>query len=51
MKEYKVETFKMGLLNNEEKLQDFLNKFAKEGWIFKFMDQYNRVIFERSKNR
>ncbi|WP_416443754.1 hypothetical protein ACH3O9_01710 [Leeuwenhoekiella sp. A16] len=51
MKEYKVESFKLSLSKNDEKLELFLNRFAKDGWVFKFMDAHYKVIFERDKNR
>ncbi|MDP5092027.1 MAG: DUF4177 domain-containing protein [Polaribacter sp.] len=52
MKEYKVVTWKMGLTKNEEKLEDALNLYAREGWVLKQVsDHSTRIVFERDKNR
>ena len=52
MKEYKVVTWKMGLSNNNKKLEDTLNQYAKLGWILVHAgEQTTRLIFERDKNR
>ena len=52
MKEYKVLNWKMGLTRNNEKLEDTLNQYAREGWVLKHTEQNsNRIIFERDKNR
>lgn len=51
MKEYKVKTYKSSLTNNDQRLQDFLNKFAVEGWqVITILDNY-QIILEREKNR
>ena len=54
MKEYKVINWKMGLSNNNERLEDTLNQYAREGWVVKrylpkTLHAYR--IFERDKNR
>ena len=52
MKEYKVEIPRLGLSKRQEKMQDFLNQHAREGWIVKDVGQnWSSVIFERDKNR
>lgn len=52
MKEYKVINWKMGLLGNNQKLEDTLNKYAQSGWtVCHVAEQSSRVIFERDKNR
>ncbi|CAM1347558.1 hypothetical protein [Tenacibaculum insulae] len=52
MKEYKVEIPKLGLTKRQEKFQDFLNQYAREGWIVKDIGQnWSSVVFERNKNR
>lgn len=52
MKEYKVITWKIGLTRNNERLEDTLNKHAREGWCVKDInDSTYRIVFERNKNR
>ena len=52
MKEYKVINWKMGLSNNNQRLEDVLNHYAREGWSLKDLnDNYTRIVFERKKNR
>lgn len=52
MKEYKVVNWKMGLSNNNERLEDVLNQYAREGWMLKdIAENTTRIIFERDKNR
>ncbi len=52
MKEYKVISWKIGLTNNSEKLQDVLNLHAKDGWsVIHIAEQTTRIVFERNKNR
>ena len=52
MKEYKVITWKIGLTRNNERLEDTLNKHAREGWCVKHInDSTYRIVFERNKNR
>lgn len=52
MKEYKVINWKMGLTNNNQRLEDTLNEHARSGWRFKHMVENSaRIIFERDKNR
>ena len=52
MKEYKVINWKMGLTKNNEKLEDTLNQYAREGWVLKHLtDNSPRIVFEREKNR
>lgn len=52
MKEYKVASWKMSLSNNNEKLENLLNQYAREGWVIKHIaEQTTRLVFERDKNR
>ncbi len=52
MKEYKVVSWKMGLTKNDQKLEDTLNQYAREGWVVKHVaEQSARIVFERDKNR
>lgn len=52
MKEYKVENWKMGLTNNNEKLEDLLNQYAREGCVLRdIAENTTRIVFERDKNR
>jgi len=52
MKEYKVTSWKVGLTNNNQRLEDLLNEYAKQGWVLKEVaEQSYRIIFERDKNR
>ena len=52
MKEYKVVSWKMGLSNNSQKLENVLNQYAKLGWVLKHLgENTTRIVFERDKNR
>lgn len=52
MKEYKVINWKMGLSKNNERLEDTLNQYAREGWVLKDIAENSaRIVFERNKNR
>ncbi len=54
MKEYKVASPSLGFRNRNQKLEDFLNNHAREGWTVKEMtiaEGAYLVIFERDKNR
>ncbi|WP_299524384.1 DUF4177 domain-containing protein [Winogradskyella sp.] len=52
MKEYKVVVPKLGWKNRTQNYEDFLNQYAREGWIVKHIGQNSpMVIFERDKNR
>ncbi len=52
MKEYKVVTTKLGMSKRNEKLEDLLNQYAREGWIVRHLGQNAYfVVFERDKNR
>lgn len=52
MKEYKVVNWKMGLSNNNERLEDTLNQYAREGWVLKDVaESTTRIVLERNKNR
>lgn len=52
MKEYKVVSWKMGLTGNNDRLEDTLNEYAKQGWqVTQVVENFQRIIFERDKNR
>tara|TARA_A200000113_G_C8595903_1_gene267616 strand:- start:71 stop:229 length:159 start_codon:yes stop_codon:yes gene_type:complete len=52
MKEYKVVNWKMGLSKNNQKLEDTLNHYAREGWVLKHLAENTaRIVLERDKNR
>lgn len=52
MKEYKVINWKMGLSKNNERLEDTLNNYAKQGWQVTHIAEHSaRIVFEREKNR
>ena len=52
MKEYKIVSPKNGFIKRGEKIEDLLNKHAREGWELKHVDQHMmRFILERDKNR
>tara|TARA_R110002073_G_scaffold40547_5_gene115000 strand:- start:105673 stop:105840 length:168 start_codon:yes stop_codon:yes gene_type:complete len=55
MKEYKVIKPKLGWRNASEKLEEILNKYAKEGWnvhsIVNNQHVISNIVFERDKNR
>lgn len=56
MKEYKVISPGLGLRKRSEKLEEILNKFAKENWTINAITNNRHggisfVVFEREKNR
>ncbi|MDY0781073.1 DUF4177 domain-containing protein [Tenacibaculum sp. IB213877] len=52
MKEYKVINWKMGLTGNNQKLEDTLNNYSREGWkVIHIAEHSARIVFERNKNR
>ncbi|MFL0352300.1 DUF4177 domain-containing protein [Xanthomarina sp. GH4-25] len=52
MKEYKVISWKMGLTNNNERLEEALNQFAMSGWrVIHIAENSARIVLERDKNR
>lgn len=51
MKEYKVVEPKKGLRNYNERFEDLLNQYAREGWTVCQIMTYNTIVFERDKNR
>lgn len=52
MKEYKVVSWKMGMSNNNQRLEDTLNQYAQQGWrVLQVAENFQRVILERDKNR
>lgn len=52
MKEYKVVTPKLGISRRNEKLEDLMNQYAREGWVVNHVAQSAYfLIFERDKNR
>ncbi|WP_350287646.1 DUF4177 domain-containing protein [uncultured Croceitalea sp.] len=52
MKEYKVVSWQMGLTRNNERLEDTLNTYAKQGWIVKHIyENMTSIVLERDKNR
>lgn len=52
MKEYKVVNLKLGLSRRLEKMEDELNKYAREGWELKQIHQnLITAVFEREKNK
>jgi len=52
MKEYKATDWKSGLGQNNQRLEDYLNEYAKQECVLKYTDwQSHRLIFERDKNR
>jgi len=56
MKEYKVVNPSLGIINRSEKLEELINKLAKESWILNTITQNRHggisfVVFEREKNR
>jgi len=51
MKEYKVVSTKLGISKRNQKLEDLLNKYARERWVVNHVGQSAHfVIFEREKN-
>ena len=52
MKEYKVVAWKVNLTGNNEKLEDTLNQYAKQGWkLLQLNENFRQIVFERDKNR
>ena len=52
MKEYKVVAWKVNLTSNNEKLEDTLNQYAKQGWkLLQLNENFRQIVFERDKNR
>ncbi len=52
MKEYKVVNWKMGLSKNNERLEEILNQYGREGWVLRDIGETStRIVFERDKNR
>jgi len=55
MKEYRVEKPKLGLTGRTQKLEEFLNLIAKEGWDLHSVNTnqhgFMNVVFEREKYR
>lgn len=56
MKEYKVTSSSAGNRKRSEKLEEILNKFAKENWTINAITNNRHggisfVVFEREKNR
>ncbi|WP_417289987.1 DUF4177 domain-containing protein [Corallibacter sp.] len=52
MKEYKIVNTILGIARRNEKLDELLNQYAREGWQLKFMHQnLTMMILERDKNR
>ena len=52
MKEYKVVQPKIGLRNRNQKYEDVLNQYARDGWVVNSIFQNTSgILFERDKNR
>jgi hypothetical protein len=56
MKEYKVVTLKaesaFSLGNNwQQRYEDLLNRYAKQGWIVCKILQRGTIVFEKDKNK
>jgi len=56
MKEYKVISPSLGFRNRSEKLEEHINRFAKDGWTLNTIANNRHggisfVVFEREKNR
>lgn len=52
MKEYKVVSWTVGLTNNNQRLEDTLNEYGRQGWKAIDLDHdRSRIVFERDKNR
>ena len=52
MKEYKVVKPKLGFKNRLKNYEDFINQYAREGWVVKHIWEHSpAVLFERDKNR
>lgn len=52
MKEYKVINPKLGLSRRNDKLEELLNQYAREGWRLKNINEsFTSLILERDKMR
>jgi len=52
MKEYKVFNPKLSLMGRNQKLEDALNTYAREGWNVKHISEnLITIVLERDKNR
>ncbi len=52
MKEYKVVKWQMGLTNNDQRMEDTLNEYAKQGWyLIQVIDSTRSIVLARDKNR
>jgi hypothetical protein len=56
MKEYKVIKPSLGFRNRHEKLEETINKYAKEGWTINTLTnnqhgEIHYIVFEREKNK
>lgn len=56
MKEYKVIAPSLGFRNRSEKLEEIINRYAKESWNLNTITNNKHggisfVVFEREKNR
>lgn len=52
MKEYKVVSWTVGLTNNNQRLEDTLNEYGRQGWRAIDLDHdRSRIVFERDRNR
>lgn len=52
MKEYKVVITKLGLTKRDQKFEDLLNQYAREGWVVSYVAPgWVSVVLERDKNR
>ena len=52
MKEYKVINPSLGLSKRNQKLEDLLNQYAREGWqVCHIAQSAYFIVFERDKNR
>lgn len=51
MIEYKVVSWKMGLSKNDQRLEDVLNEYGRQGWrAIHIAENLPRIVFERNKN-
>ena len=51
MKEYKAVSWKMGLSKNNQRLEDELNNYARQGWeVIHIAENHARIVLERTKN-
>ncbi|MFD0994233.1 DUF4177 domain-containing protein [Tenacibaculum geojense] len=52
MKEYKVVDWKPGFSKNNQRLEDVLNEYGRQGWkAIEIAESSFRIVFERDKNR